>query len=244
MGMVKEFKMEQYLMNDLIKSEETEELINKFKQTYNELNSLKTHMVQAIIRLDERVPVDTMNRFAEMLKKPLEIDDKRVLYAVEMFKSEVEKLANMDVGKVTNELKFIAKRIHEVDQRLQSIETNGIPSHAQISVTLDGSKMMKVPHNFDSVDEKAQKMDVEKDPSLDKLMSLLDENEKKVISMRLGLYGHKIHSYKEISDIIGISYADTRKAFQVACIVWERKENRSLLKKVSHPNVVILRRNV
>jgi len=199
MSMVKEFKMEQYLMNDLIKSEETEELINKFKQTYNELNSLKTHMVQAIIRLDERVP--------------------------------------MDFSRVTNELKFIAKRIHEVDQRLQSIETKGIPSHAQISVTLDGSKMMKVPHNFDSVDEEAQKMDGEKDPSLDKLMSLLDENEKKVISMRLGLYGHKIHSYKEISDIIGISYADTRKAFQVACIVWERKANRSLLKKVSHPSV-------
>lgn len=219
-------------MTDQLKEVEPMDLIDKVKKLHTDLIGLKSHLVQSIIRLDERIPVDRINQFIELLRKPMDVNDKSIIKALEDFKQEAKRLAEMDVSRITSELKFIGKKVDEVDQRLKAMEKNGIPSHAEISITLDGRKMIKAPINFDSIDEEIQKMEENKDPFLDKLMDLLDDEEKRIVCMRIGLCGHKIHTYKEISEVIGMSYDYARKVFRRALFAWARQENKKILKKI------------
>lgn len=205
--------------------QEIQELVNTLKQ-------LRDHLVQAIIRLDERVPTDRMAQFTEILKKPLAIDDKRTVEALRRFEDQVQKVQNMDIARISSELKFIGGKIHTIDERLRMIERNGVPARLEVNVSMNGKEMIKKPNQFDYLDPCE---DDEDDRYINELMQLLDARERKVVTMRFGLDGQGERTYKEIGKHFNISPTRARDIHLHARRIWTHKNNLPILIRIKDP---------
>lgn len=213
---------------------ELQELIKQNQELTHQLRGLGKHLIQTIIRLDENIPLDRMDQFTEILKKPLAIDDRRTLDALKRFEEEVQKVQNMEIGRISNELKFMGAKIHQIQETLQDIEKNGVPTRLEVHVAMNGKKMIKKPNHFDSIDEGN---DDEEDRYLDELMMLLDTRQRQIVIMRLGLDNQGERTYTEISKHFNISSYRVRDIHRKSLQLWQHEKNTPILVRVKDPRI-------
>ena len=211
-----------------------QELIKQNQELTHQLRGLSKHLIQTIIRLDENIPLNRMDQFTEILKKPLAIDDRGTLAALKRFEEEVQKVQEMDIGQISNELKFIGQKIHQIDQRIQSIEKNGVPTRLEVSVAMNGKQMIKKPNRSDSLDEWDND---EEDKYLNELMMLLDDRECKIVTLRLGLDNQGERTYTEISKHFNISAARVRDIYLRAMWIWKKEKNNPTLVRIKDQRI-------
>lgn len=203
----------------------------EIKELVYTLKQLKDHLIQAIIRLDEKIPIDRMAQFTEILKKPLTIDDRRTIEALNHFDDQIKRIQEMDIGRISSELKFIGGKIHKIDERLQLIEKNGVPTRLEVNVAMNGKQLIKKPNHYDLLDEIE---DDDEDKYLNELMMLLDERERKVVTMRLGLDGKGERTFKEIGKHFNISHSRASHIYQHVIHIWTHKDNLPILVRVKN----------
>ena len=218
-------------MND---ETQLQELIKQNQELFHQLRGLAKHLVQTIIRLDENIPLDRMDQFIEILKKPLTIDDKRTLSALKRFEDEIQKVQSMEIGRISNELKFMGAKIHQIQETLQRIEQNGVPTRLEVNVAMNGKQMIKKPNRFDSLDEWDSD---EEDKYLNELMILLDARERQIVIMRLGLDNKGERTYIEIGKHFNISSSRVRDIHRKSLWLWQHEKNNPILVRVKDPRI-------
>lgn len=214
---------------------EIQELLVENKKLFSELKILRDHLIQTILRLDEKVPTDRMAQFTEILKRPLSIDDKRTLEALRRFDDQVHKLLNMDVGKIAGELKFIGAKLQNIELCLAHMRENGVNSDVKIDVSLNNQKMIPQPSNWDDVDAIVEKPNAQ---YLDELLNLLNDQQEQVIIKRIGLYGGKCHTFKEIGTQMKLSASRVRDIYLKALRIVSHPKNRNLLKRANNKKIM------
>lgn len=223
-----------------MKDEDTTEILRR-------LGNLETHIINLIIPIQgiNEVFKDTtnLNYLIDNLKKPLKVDDRNLAELLREFRLNMrefqesirefaKELQTLDLTQTFGEIKFIGKRLNEMESTLKEIKQNGLTKNIQLDFTVDGYQMVKKPTDYDPTDP------VE-DPNenLDKILNTLTSGEAQAIIHRLGLFGQKKKTYDQIGKILGVTRERARQIFAKVIQKFKYPKRKELMKKVTHPEL-------
>ncbi len=178
------------------KENKLDELIKQNVELGTRLSSLCTHVIQAIYRLDTKIPVDRMNQFSELLQKPLKVDDKNLLSRLKDFQREINELSNLDIIKNLSELKFIGKRLHSVEEKLDKLIESGTVHNVGLEFKVDGYTLVKRPLNYDKT-ERIEPSYHDEETIL--ALGEYPEEERDIVRRFLGICGREKTTFRQIA---------------------------------------------
>lgn len=178
------------------KESKLDEIIKQNISLNDRLSELYDHMIQMILRLDTKIPMTQMEKFSELLEKPLKVDDRNITSRMKDFQREVNELANLDVIKSLGELKFIGKRLCSVEEKLDKLIDSGTVHNVGLEFKVDGYTLVKRPFNYDKTDRIEPSYHDE-----ETLLALGDypEDEKDIVRKFLGICGREKTTFKRIA---------------------------------------------
>lgn len=189
--------------------------------------NLEQHVVNLIIPIQNITQALTdkgyLERLTNALSKPVKIDDaslKQNVFDLRNLSKTIEQdLKGLDLKQTYGEIKFIGKALHEINQRLDRLESKGITNKLQVDLSVDGYEMVK---------KSKEKLPDEKldnsDKFIEDLLNTLTEREKQSIIHRIGLFGEKKKTYIEMEKIFKVTRERIR---QIYC---------KALRKCCHPS--------
>src|SRR6266511_2032422 len=87
------------------------------------------------------------------VSKPLTVDDRGLAYVLNNFHQLMNKfmydLKELDNGQNFGEIKYIGKRLNEIESILKDIKKEGLTKNIQLDFTCDGYQMVKKPISYD-----------------------------------------------------------------------------------------------
>ncbi len=181
-------------MNDMIEIEQLKTVINQNIELQKEFKRLTSHLIQTIVRLDERVPTDKIDQFSELLRNPLKVDDRVLSDTLRKFRYEMENLANLDILKNVSEIKFIGKRLTIIEDKLDKLIKDEIIHNIDLQFKVDGYKLVKKPISYDKEENIV--------PSYFEEEQILDDftdREKLIVKKYLGICGFVKQTFKKIA---------------------------------------------
>lgn len=174
------------------------------------------------------------------ISKPLLVDDRGLHHVLLNIKqnlqdtfskvdSLIEEMKNLDISQTFSEIKYIGKRLNEIEITLKKMQSEGIKKNIELEFRCDGYEMVKKPLNYD------KKEPIEDpDQDLTNLLETLDQREVFVLIHRFGLLGRPRTTLKQIGKLIGIS-SERVRAIEVKALRKLRHPSRkSLAQKIKH----------
>ena len=212
-------------------NESLEKLINR------KLSNLEQHVINLIIPIQNLQRVlassDYIKNLESFQNKPINIDDRKLRELLGEFDKKMKSyetfVENLSSKQTISEIKYIGKRLLEIQQKLEIIEKEGFKKEVKFSFECDGYELVKKPKYYDENDEK-EEPDEKGSPIVD-LLNTLTDREKKVIIHRLGLLGEKGKTYKDIGELFGVSKERVRDIFNKGIRKCAHKGRRILLNK-------------
>jgi len=138
-------------------------------------------------------------------------------------KDEFVTTINVDVGKTLGEIKFIGKKLQEIEVHLNNPPNKEEKKKIELVFKCDGYELVKRPVNYDPL----EKIELPEE-NLKQLLETLTTNEKLCVIHRLGLLGEEPQAFAKIAKIIGVSGGRVGQIYQKA------------LRKLRHPKRIKL----
>ncbi len=200
---------------------------DEFKEIIRRLSLLEQHVINLILPIQDicKIFKDTnrLNGLIELLSKPLQVDTRHLETSSKMVRESSlefqEQLKNLDLKKTFDEIKYIGKRLNEIELVLIKLEKDGISQNVQLDFTMDGYRMVKKPLHHDP-----QEQIEDPNKNLIELLETLSEREKKVLIHRLGLLGEEEKTFREIGEMFDITSEPCRQNYNKA------------IRKLRHPS--------
>ncbi len=219
------------------------------QEIFNKIGRLETHIINLIIPLQQINEVFRNPRhlqdIKEVLSKPIQIDDRatrrylddfvKKLDDFTKFYKELQEITNnLDITKVFGEIKFMGKRLDQIEKILIDLSQNGLSQKVQLSISTNGYQMTeKVDHN-----DKPQKFIDKGEEALKEVLSILDEREREIVCLKLGINKEKKMKFTEISLIYVNSASRCSQIFNRAnrkmAIYCKRQGKKHLIELIPH----------
>jgi DNA-directed RNA polymerase specialized sigma subunit len=199
------------------------------------LSNLETHIINLII------PIQGIHSFLkdpneihtllDVIKRPLQVDDRRLSAVLQEFRSSMisfekkmdefnDKCNALDVSQTYSEIKYIGKRLKEIEEKIAKIQEEGIKKKVDLNFSCDGYELVNKPCNYDKDDNLAPQ------DLLKYALESLKEREAYVVCHRLGIGGEKEKTFKKIGIKMGIAASGVSTLY-----------NRAI-RKLRHPSRV------
>jgi len=169
------------------------------KEISRRLAKLETHIINLIIPIQGIVECLKSTTDIKYLA-PIPINDSKLRMILadfnrEMtkFSKDVERFEKMDTCQTFGEIKYIGKRLNEIESTLKKMQSEGIKKNIELEFRCDGYEMVKKPLNYNKEDPIE-----DPDDNLGRLLATLENREIKVIMHRLGILGEKAKTYEAI----------------------------------------------
>lgn len=180
----------------------------EYKEITRRLANLETHIINLI------VPIQGISNFFKnthdvekllhYLDRPLQVDDSRLNARLKEFREcmvhfelKVDefngKTEQLDITQTFAEIKYIGKRLKEIEEKIVKIQENGIKKQIELNFSCDGYDLVKKPSNFQKDDE------LESEDLLKYALESLPSKESYVIVHRLGLEGQEEKTFRKIA---------------------------------------------
>jgi RNA polymerase primary sigma factor len=193
-------------------NESLEKLVNR------KLSNLEQHVINLIIPIQnlQRVlsSTDYIKNLESFQNKPINIDDRKLRELLNEFDKKIKSyetfVENLSSKQTISEIKYIGKRLLEIQQKLEIIEKEGFRKEIKLNFECDGYELVKKSKYFDKNEEKEIPNG---ENHVLNLLNTLSDREKFVIIHRLGLLGEKGKTYKDIGKLIGVSGDRVRQIF-------------------------------
>lgn len=217
------------------------------KDTIRRLSSLEEHLINLIYPIQQINTLFTqsshLQRLMDALRTPLKVDDKEMKdicsHMDKTIKTFREEIKDYDMIKTLAEIKFIGKRVHEMEEMLKSMCSEGVTHKMSLQMTMDGYEMVKKTVNHQKEDEVVPAIDPYE---LDKqIISFVNVKYRNIFIHRAGLLGNPPQTFNSIGMIEGISAARVSQKFSMAC--WARREDKVFLKLVRKLNNPVLNKS-
>lgn len=160
------------------------------------------------------------------VSKPLLVDDRglanTLMHLRQTLQNTVEAVAVLDLTQTLGEIKFIGKKLHQIEADIAEIKNEGVKKKVQLSFVCDGYELSR--KNVEHV--------TSKDPEdlLRELMRTLSGREQEVLSYRFGLLGKKkIKTYIQLGNILGVSHGRVSQICKKALRKLRHPARRSLV---------------
>ena len=171
--------------------------------------------------------VTTINAAIQRMNRPLTVDDRDLRKLAQELRDTVkdfiETASNVDVGKTLGEIKFIGKKLQEIEVHLNNPPNKEEKKKIELVFKCDGYELVKRPVNYDPL----EKIELPEE-NLKQLLETLTTNEKLCVIHRLGLLGEEPQAFAKIAKIIGVSGGRVGQIYQKA------------LRKLRHPKRIKL----
>ncbi len=214
------------------------------KYVIDRLSNLETHLINFIL------PLQQINSVADKLNKPIVLDDRRIFNTLKEFREAIETLIGFfkiaDIDKINEglspfinnleklnqslgEIKYIGKRLNEIEKSLQEIKNNGIEKKVRVDLTLDGHEMIKKRSNYYSKNEV-----YEPEEYIALLLNSLDPKDAELLVYRVGLLDEKPKTFNEIGKLLNISRERASIKFTKVLEKLKHPSRLDLVKKSNH----------
>ena len=109
--------------------------------------------VKTVIAHVERI-IANLNKYWHSIElllshvsKPLTVDDRGLAHVLRCLRDDLEKfrveMQSLDISQAFAEIKFIGKRLHEIEQHIREMKEDGIKKKIHLDLTMDGYEMVK-----------------------------------------------------------------------------------------------------
>ncbi len=142
------------------------------------------------------------------VSKPLIIDDRGLANCLKKFTEDMckfmDEMRTFDFAQSAAEIKYIGKRLNEIEEMIRGIKEQGIEKKVRIDLTLDGYEMVRKKKVDELFEEEKDKF-VNVDAQVENILKTLAKREAEVLIHRIGLLGEKKKTLQEVGDKIGLS---------------------------------------
>lgn len=181
---------------------------DEYKEVIRRLSNLETHIINLIIPIQNISKVLTSSAdihfLLDALQKPLKIDDTRLNNRLKEFQDMMVKFElkvdefdgkteTIDIVKTFGEIKYIGKRLKEIEEKIGRIQEEGIKKQVDLNFSCDGYELVKKTSNYEKDDE------LEKKDLVKYALESLKNEESYVLVHRLGLDGEKEKTFAKIA---------------------------------------------
>lgn len=177
------------------------------KKILDRLEKLEQHVTNLIYFMQDI-------RNSRVNTNPLTIDDRNLRSILSEFSKCMKKFSEdskeLDVSKAAAEIKFIGKRLHEIESILSKIQESGVEKQVNIGLTLDGYEMVKKkPCKADPIEiqfheDKTSDAEPQELVVFD-LLETLEERERTILIHRYALNGERKKTLDYLGSMLGIS---------------------------------------
>jgi RNA polymerase primary sigma factor len=210
---------------------------DEFNEITRRLASLEHHIINLIIPIQNICEIfkDTnrLNDLINLLNKPLKVDTSHLETSSKMVRESSitfqEEIKSLDLKKTFDEIRFIGKRLNEIEITLGKLQKDGVSQNIQLDFTMDGHRMVKKPLNHD-VSETIE----DPNKNLKKLLDTLTDRESKIIIHRIGLFGVEKKTLKEIGKIFNITSEPIRQGFNKAIRKLRHPSRKKLMQSITN----------
>ncbi len=176
---------------------------------------LEQHLINLIVPIQQiseclRSPND-IKHLINGLKGPIPIDDSKLRMIIADFDREMnsfskkseqfsKEVKNLDLSNTLAEIKFIGKRLNDIEITLKKMQEEGIKKSIELDFRCDGYELVKKPLGHDKKDQ------IEKpDEEIDRLFNALPKREAQILIHRIGLFGQKSNTYKDLGKMFNVT---------------------------------------
>lgn len=227
-----------------------------------------THVISRLAKLEQHiinliVPIQQVAHILEspkdirtlinLLSQPLKINETSLLeffsklnVSLEKFKIEINRYKNqcekLDMSQSFNEIKYIGKRLNEIEGTLKEMKNEGIKKKIHLDLTMDGYEMIKKSRSFEveeNINRNVKNIDGE-EHNLNLLLKSISIREAKVVIHRIGLLGEKAKTYAEIGRLFQISGERVSQIFRKTLRKFGHPSRIEMVRKTNHKKLIAL----
>lgn len=198
-------------------------------QGINEVLKTPQHIVKLVEALNKPIPVDTGKLTSLLFEYRQEIGNLK--NKLDQFAKDLEKL---DTIKTHGEIKFIGKKLSEIEALLRKIKEDGIKKKIDLEISCDGYELIKKPVGYNKEDPVEQI-----DTDLKSLLDTLPKREAQSLVHRFGLFGEKYKTFEGIGKIFGITRERVRQITAKALRKCRHPKRIELARKIKHDKLRI-----
>lgn len=216
---------------------------DKYDKILSRLSAVEQHLINLIFPIqgishafsDKEMLNRMLSELISLLKTPLRVEDNsllKVCNAVNVCANDTKRISqqlqDIDILKFAEEIKFMAKRVYEMERRLANIDEVGIKKNIHLDLTMDGYEMVR------RSEKKTNTAPSSDDERTEKLLDTLLEKEKLVIIHRYGLLGNKPKTLEATGKEVGTTRERVRQIESKALRKLRHEKRRELVKAISH----------
>ncbi len=169
------------------------------------------------------------------VSKPLLVDDRGLanilMHLRETLQQTVDAVAALDLTQTLGEIKFIGKKLHQIEADIAEMKNEGIKKKVELQFSCDGYELKK--KNVEHITTKNA------DELLHELMDTLTERESKAIIHRLGLFGIvPTKTFVSLGKILGVTKERASQIYMKAIRKLRMSRRYSLVEACGHKGLI------
>lgn len=169
------------------------------------------------------------------VSKPLVVDDRGLANTLrhlrETLDKVVEEVRTLDITQTLGEIKFIGKKLHQIEADIAEIKKDGVKKNIDLRFSCDGYEMVK--KNVDHITSKNS------DDLLHELLNTLTERENRVVVHKLGLFGVAAKkTYVGLGKLLGITNERASQIYKKAIRKLRHPSRRHLVEACMHKELI------
>ena len=215
---------------------------------FTRISRIEQHLINLIVPIQGisqtlKEP-DHLKEFVNLCHKPLTVNYKDLTVSLEKWTENLEKIlekflkdfTNFPIQKSLDEIKFIGKRLHEIECHIREIKQDGIKKKIHIDLTMDGYEMVKKTTNsfMESFKEGGSNNRNDQEIAILNLLKTLPDRDQFVVIHRVGLFGEKPKTYVQIEEKYKINRERASKIFKSAIVKLRHSSRKNLVKRLTH----------
>lgn len=210
------------------------------KDIVRRLQNLENHVINFILPVQEisRFVGDrnVLNDIRHLTSQHLTIDDRDLRKLLIEFRNSMKEFKdqseNLDITNTLGEIKYIGKRLNEIENSISEIKKDGITSKISLNISQDGYDMIKKPKNIEVLEpiKESESKDI-----IEEVLKELNPRERLALVHRYGLFGEKKKTYVAVGkELHGISNERARQIIMKALRKLRHPKRKSLVNMLTN----------
>ncbi len=222
-------------MNDEIDIKDT------LQHIMRRLGNLESHIINLIVPVNNICSVlsfpNNLKELMNLLSRPIQIDDTR-------FRSHLADLnrilgvlhndtKNLDISQTFGEIKFIGKRLNDIEQSICKIQKDGIDQKINVDFSCNGYELVKKKKiegtSIEIVGDETVLID---------LLQTLTDRERTILIHRFGLFGQRKETYQGIGVLLKKNAQTVNTNYHKAIRKLRHPSRKKYVDKINHKELL------
>jgi len=120
----------------------------QYREICRKLSLLEQHLINMIVPLQEVSKLfkssEDVKKVMDIVQRPIQVDDRSLAQTIAKFRKYMDELGGfhevLDLTQALSELKFIGKRVNDLDKKVSELLSKGLHNDVEIRVMMNGKE--------------------------------------------------------------------------------------------------------